>query len=102
MNLPRIAVRSLIFVCLVSSTTLLAQAPTAVVNGTVVDPSGASVPEAKVTVVNQETSVVSQKTEPGGCVHHHQSFARQLRAYSGEERRRAASRESRCRYSSLT
>jgi hypothetical protein len=53
---------SLILVCLVSSATLFAQTPTAVVNGTVVDSSGASVPDAKVTVVNQATNVVSVKS----------------------------------------
>ncbi len=53
---------SLTLVCLISAVALPAQTPTAVVNGTVVDPSGATVPEAKVTVVNQETNVASQKT----------------------------------------
>jgi hypothetical protein len=52
------AVVPLILLCCGS---LWAQTPTAVVNGTVVDPSGASVPDAKVTVVNQETNVVSVK-----------------------------------------
>jgi len=67
MNLPRSAVAWLILLCLVSTATLFAQTPTAVVNGNVVDPTGASVPEAKVTAVNQETSVVSQKsTSPDG------------------------------------
>lgn len=37
------------------------QTPTAVVNGVVVDPSGATVPDARVTVVNQETNIASQK-----------------------------------------
>jgi Carboxypeptidase regulatory-like domain/TonB dependent receptor len=40
---------------------LFAQTPTAVVNGTVVDSSGASVPDARVTIVNQETNIVSLK-----------------------------------------
>ncbi len=47
-------------VCLVSAATLFGQTPTAVVTGAVVDPSGATVPDARVTVVNQETNVVSQ------------------------------------------
>jgi hypothetical protein len=38
------------------------QTPTAVVTGTVVDPTGATVPDATVTAVNQATGVVSQKT----------------------------------------
>jgi len=53
--------------CLVCAATLLAQTPTAVVNGNVLDPSGAGVPEAKVTIVNQATNVVSEKlTGPDG------------------------------------
>jgi hypothetical protein len=40
---------------------LFAQTPTAVINGAVVDSSGAVVPDAKVTVVNQETNIVSAK-----------------------------------------
>ncbi len=61
MNPNRTAASSLIFACLVSAATLFAQTPTAVVNGAVVDASGAAVPEAKVTVVSQETNVVSEK-----------------------------------------
>src|ERR1700693_5720525 len=45
----------------IPTATLLAQTPTAVINGTVVDSSGATVPDAKVTVVSQETNVVSMK-----------------------------------------
>ncbi|HZS56174.1 MAG TPA: TonB-dependent receptor [Bryobacteraceae bacterium] len=44
-----------------SAAMLLAQTPTAVVTGTVVDPTGATVPDAKVTAVNQETNVASRK-----------------------------------------
>jgi hypothetical protein len=40
---------------------LPAQTPSAVVNGTVVDSSGAIVPDAKVSVVNQDTNVVGQR-----------------------------------------
>ena len=54
--------RALCFALLASSATLLAQTPSAVVTGNVVDPTGAVVPDAKVTVVNQETNVASQKT----------------------------------------
>jgi hypothetical protein len=58
MNGTRAVVLSMLFVCSVS----FAQTPTAVVNGTVVDSSGANVPDASVVVINQETNVVSQKT----------------------------------------
>jgi hypothetical protein len=61
MKLPRNAVVAVILTGLVSSAALFAQTPTAVINGTVVDPSGAIVPDAKVTVVNQETNIVSTK-----------------------------------------
>ncbi len=53
--------RSLLFVLLVATAALFAQTPTAVVNGTVVDSSGAVVPDARVVAVNQETNVASQK-----------------------------------------
>src|ERR1700722_1723288 len=58
MNGTRAVVLSMLFVCSAS----FAQTPTAVVNGTVVDSSGANVPDASVVVINQETNVVSQKT----------------------------------------
>jgi hypothetical protein len=51
-----IAAASLIF-----AAALLAQNPTAVVNGSAVDPSGAAVPDAKVTVVNQQTNVAASR-----------------------------------------
>ncbi len=48
-------------------TALFGQTPTASVNGSVVDTSGAIVPDARVTVVNQETNAVSQRpTAPDG------------------------------------
>ncbi len=62
MKLPRKAVGWLFFVLSIAPATLLAQTPTATVTGTVVDPSGASVPDAKVSVINRETNVVSQKS----------------------------------------
>ena len=52
-------------ILLLTAATLPAQTPTAVVNGTVIDPAGAAVPEATVTVVNQETNVTSQKNTNG-------------------------------------
>jgi hypothetical protein len=64
-NPPRLAVIPAILTFL-AAPTLFAQTPTAVVNGTVVDPSGAAVPDARVTVVNQETNVASTKTTNGG------------------------------------
>ena len=55
-----------LLICFLSTTlltaTLRAQTPTAVVNGAVVDPSGAGVPEAHITVVNRGTNVRSEKT----------------------------------------
>ena len=50
---------------LVFTVALPAQTPTAVVNGTVVDSTGATVPGAKVRVVNQETNVASEKITSG-------------------------------------
>ncbi len=61
MHLRRAQALSLAFVCLISAAALTAQTPTAVVNGTVVDSSGAVVPDARVTAVNQETNVASVK-----------------------------------------
>src|ERR1700733_3540209 len=61
MNAPRNATLSLILVCLAAAT-LFAQTPTAVVNGAVVDPSGAAGPDARVTGVNQEMNVVCAKS----------------------------------------
>jgi len=51
----------LVVVCLALSPLLRAQTPTAVVNGMVVDPTGASVPGARVTITNQQTNVASSK-----------------------------------------
>ena len=50
---------------LILTATSLAQTPTAVVTGTVVDTTGGAVPEAAVTVVNQATNVRSQKRTAG-------------------------------------
>ena len=60
-NLPRTAAAALALL-LVAGATLRAQTPTAVVNGTVVDSSGAPVPDAQVTVVSQETNVATTKS----------------------------------------
>jgi len=62
--LPRNAVRS-VGPFLLLSAICLAQTPTASVNGTVIDASGAVVPEAQVTVTNQETNVISRKNTNG-------------------------------------
>src|SRR5580698_2474020 len=50
-----------LLICLISAATSFAQTPTATVNGSVTDPSGAAVPDARVTVVNQDTNVASSK-----------------------------------------
>ena len=50
---------------LILTATSLAQTPTAVVTGTVLDTTGGAVPEATVTVVNQATNVRSQKRTAG-------------------------------------
>ncbi len=55
----------LLLVCLVSTGSLLAQTPTAVVNGLVVDSTGGTVPDATVTVVNRETNVQSVRATNG-------------------------------------
>ncbi len=57
----RVATASLVFAFLASPVTTVAQTPTAAVNGTVVDPSGASIPDARVRVVNRETNIASEK-----------------------------------------
>ncbi len=49
-------------ILLISVAGLLAQTPSAVVNGTVTDPSGAGVPDARVTVTNQDTNVHSSQS----------------------------------------
>jgi hypothetical protein len=60
-------VRVLLATLFILSANLFGQTPTASVNGSVVDTSGAVVPDARVTVVNQETNVVSQRsTAPDG------------------------------------
>ena len=60
MSLPRIAVAA-VFVFF-SFAAARAQTPAAVVNGIVVDPSGAAVPDAKVVAVNQATNVRSERS----------------------------------------
>jgi len=50
---------------LLSAATLFAQTPSAVVNGTVTDPTGAGIPDARVTVVNQDTNVPNSKNTSG-------------------------------------
>ena len=50
---------------LILTATSLAQTPTAVVTGTVLDTTGGAVPDAAVTVVNQDTNVRSQKRTAG-------------------------------------
>jgi hypothetical protein len=65
MNPRRFA--SLILAGLASGAALLAQTPTASVNGSVLDPSAAVVAEARVTVTNQDTNIASQAlTNPEG------------------------------------
>ena len=48
--------------CLLFPAISFAQTPSAAVNGTVVDATGAAVPGATVKVINQETNIVSEKT----------------------------------------
>ena len=47
---------------LLLSALLSAQTPTAAVNGSVADSSGATVPEARVTILNQDTNIATQRT----------------------------------------
>jgi hypothetical protein len=61
MILPRAHRLCGLLLCLISAATLFAQTPTATVNGSVTDPSGAAVPDARVTAVNQDTNVASSK-----------------------------------------
>ncbi len=63
---PRGCIRraAAVFACaswLVFNPSAPAQTPSAVVNGTVVDPTGAAVPDARVRVVNQETNVAAER-----------------------------------------
>ncbi len=58
----RVIVTRTVIASVVFGFLVFAQTPTAVVNGTVVDPTGATVPDARVRVVNQETNVVSEKS----------------------------------------
>src|SRR5580658_210092 len=61
MKVTRAAVAAVFLAGLISTTALWAQTPTAVINGQVVDSTGAVVPDARVAVVNQDTNVLSQK-----------------------------------------
>ena len=61
MHLPRLAVSLPVALCFFAPA-LFPQTPSAAVNGTVVDATGGSVPDAVVTVTNQETNVHSTKT----------------------------------------
>ena len=65
MSLLRFAAARLALVLAASGAVLLAQNPTATVNGTVVDPTGAGVPDARVDVVNQDTNVRTQRATGG-------------------------------------
>ena len=65
MRLTQAAAASLFFVCFLPIATLMAQTPTATVNGTVLDPTGGAVPDALVRVTSQDTNVVSQKNTNG-------------------------------------
>src|SRR5229473_1407254 len=44
-------------ILLAAGSTLLAQSPTGIVAGTVSDPSGAVVPQARITIVNRDTGL---------------------------------------------
>jgi hypothetical protein len=50
-----------LLLCLFSAAALVAQTPSAVINGTVTDPTGASVADARVTAINQDTNVASSR-----------------------------------------
>jgi hypothetical protein len=60
MRFARIAAACLMLVMFAIIPALYAQTPTAIVNGTVLDTTGATVPGASVSLTNQETSIVSQ------------------------------------------
>jgi len=62
MYLTRTAFRALVVLFLISGATLFAQTPAAAINGTVLDSTGATVPDAKVAAVSQETNVASSTT----------------------------------------
>src|SRR5260370_2322777 len=57
MRLSYLAAAMLLFAFLFTGTALFAQSATGQVNGTIVDPTGAFVPNVKVTITNQGTKI---------------------------------------------
>jgi len=61
MGMPRFAVAAHLLACLGLSLSLSAQTPNAAVTGIVRDSTGSSVPDARITIVNQETNVATER-----------------------------------------
>ena len=62
----RLAILATVVLCC-ASITLYGQATTAIISGTVADPTGAVIPDAKVTVVNLQTNIQRDAVSgPGG------------------------------------